>query len=745
MVEVEEDNTLKTLKKLRGECSTSLKESVSKLGKNKVSKETDEVKEDVVISKDVELGAFSKYDISKKTIKKLKDAEINHLFSVQYDTFNHIKEGKDIIVQARTGTGKTLAFALPILEKLRENEDEICVKAGRGPVALTLAPTRELAVQIHKEFEKFKSRKMMISCFYGGSPYFQQEADLRNGIDILIGTPGRILDHIEKKNLDCSKLKHVILDEADRMMDMGFQESLDQILSHAYTEENKPQTLLFSATVPPWVKQTAKKYMSKEMKQFDFIGSDVNKSSVTVEHKAIKCSFWERAATIKDIMQVYSGKYGKIIIFTSTKQEANELALNSVINMDSQVLHGDIQQKQREITLEGFRNGKFNCLIATDVASRGLDIPEIDLVIQTEPPKDVDSYIHRAGRTGRAGRNGVSIIFYKQGQEHGVQAVEKKAGISFTRIGAPQQDELIRASADDAVRSLDEVKADVIDYFVPSAKELIESRGAENALAAALAFISGTTEIISRSMLTSQTGYTTYILKQNFELRGTGLIWSILKRHLDQSVTNCIRGMRMCKDKMGCVFDVPSDKVKIIEECWKGDARSTLEPIKELPELCEGVSNNQNAGSSRDGPNNRGGGGGGYNNRNNNWNNSNNNWNDNWNNDDRNNNRNNSFGNRNNNFNNRNNNFGENNRGGFNNNQNFNRNNNFNNQNQNFNRNNSFGNDRGNNYGNDRGNNNNQNSNFNQTRGKRPLNSEFGGRNDPQPLFPVKKQKTWNT
>jgi len=557
-------------------------------------------------SEDAELGDFTKFGISKKTIKKLKDAGIQHLFKVQYNTFNHVKDGKDCIVQARTGSGKTLAFALPILEQLREKEDEICGKYGRAPTALCLAPTRELAVQIHKEFEKFKSRKMAVSCFYGGSPYFQQEADMRNGIDVLIGTPGRILDFIEKGKLDCSSLKHVILDEADRMLDMGFQESIDQILERAYTKDNQPQTLLFSATVPSWVKSTANKY-SKEMKQFDMIGT-VNKSSVTVEHKAIKCTYHERPATIKDIMQVYSGKYGKIIIFTSTKAEANELALNSVINMDSQVLHGDIQQKQRELTLEGFRNGKFNCLIATDVASRGLDIPEIDLVIQTEPPKDVDSYIHRAGRTGRAGRNGVSIIFYKAGQEWGVQNVERKAGVRFARIGAPQQEDLIKSSADDAIRAIDEVKEGVIDYFKASAKELIESRGAENALAAALAFISGTTEINSRSMLTSQTGFTTYICKQNWELRSTGLIWNILKRHLDESVTNSFRGMRMTSDKLGCVFDVPQDQIKTLEEQWKGDKHATVEKLTELPELCEGVSSNPN-----------GQGSGGYGNRNGGW------------------------------------------------------------------------------------------------------------------------------
>jgi ATP-dependent RNA helicase DDX21 len=681
------------------------------------SDESTESKSNGTISnqEDVEKGDFNKFAISKKTIKKLKDVGINHLFKVQYDTFNHVHGGKDCIVQARTGSGKTLAFALPILERLREQEDEICVKHGRPPIALCLAPTRELAVQIHKEFEKFKSRKMAVSCFYGGAPYWQQEDDMRTGIDILVGTPGRILDFLEKDKLDCSALKHVILDEADRMLDMGFQESIDAILEKAYTKDNQPQTLLFSATVPSWVKNTAKKY-SKDMKQIDFIGT-VNKSSVTVEHKAIKCSYHERPATIKDVMQVYSGKYGKIIIFTSTKAEANELALNSVINMDSQVLHGDIQQKQREITLEGFRNGKFNCLIATDVASRGLDIPEIDLVIQTEPPKDIDSYIHRAGRTGRAGRKGICIIFYKQGQEYGVQAVERKAGIKFSRIGAPQQSDLIRSSAEDAIRAIDEVNEGVLDYFIPSAKELIESRGAEQALAAALAFISGTTEITSRSMLTSQTGFTTYICKQNWELRSTGLIWQTLKRHLDESVTSSFRGMRMCKDKKGCVFDVPTDKIKKLEEQWKGDKHATLEQLTELPELAEGVTNNPAAGgqgSSRDGGygnrsggfGNRGGGGGynnsggygggggGYGGRNNNS----------WGNNDR--------GDRNNNFNN-------------------NRNNNWNDRNGN-NNNNDYNNRNNNNFGGGSSN----------RGGKRPLPLMNGNGNEPD-FVRAKKQKTW--
>ncbi|XP_066931874.1 nucleolar RNA helicase 2-like isoform X1 [Clytia hemisphaerica] len=596
--------SLETLKLKLRELATS------QVLKHRARKDT--VSSEKIRNQQKEDGDFSNFEISKKTTKKLKANGVEYLFPVQAETFAACHKGNDVIVQARTGTGKTLAFTLPILEILRDYEDEVFEKKRRMPMALVLAPTRELAMQIYKEFEKYKAKKISVSCFYGGAPYEQQEHEMREGIDVLVGTPGRIMDYLHKGKLNFSNLKHACLDEADRMMDMGFQESLDEILSSAYTNDNKPQTLLFSATVPPWVKDTAKKYMDKNYKTFDLIGKDINKSSTSVEHKAIKCSYYERAATIKDILQVYSGKHGKSIIFTSTKQEANELALSSVIKMDSQVLHGDIQQKQREITLQSFRDGKFNCLIATDVAARGLDIPEIDLVIQTEPPKDVDSYIHRAGRTGRAGRNGACIIFFKPGQEWGVQAVERKAGIQFTRIGPPQQEDIIRASAHDAVRCLDDISDEVLSIFAPSAKELIEKRdgNAEEALAAALAYISGVTEIVQRSLLSSQPGYTTYMMKQNLELRSNSLIWSTLRRYFDESFLGSIKGMRMCADKLGCVFDVPDSSISVLEDTWQGDKFATLEKLTELPELVEGVSSQYGGGSG--GNFSRGGGRGGY-------------------------------------------------------------------------------------------------------------------------------------
>ena len=530
-------------------------------------------------------GKLKNFRICKKTRKALKERGIKYLFPIQAKTFDLIYEGKDVIGKARTGTGKTLAFALPVMELLQKHE--ISGKRGRAPVVLVMVPTRELAKQVSDEFEALKT-DLGVYCIYGGTPYAPQESAIRSGLDVLIGTPGRILDHMQRGILDLSKLKHCILDEVDRMLDMGFQESVEEILAASYTTENteKPQTLFFSATLPVWVESTAKKYMTKDKHIIDVIGKEKQQAALTVEHKAIKCPYQERAATIGDVIQVYCGAHGRTIIFTQTKNEANELVLNSILKQEAQVLHGDIPQKQRELTLKGFREGKFRCLVATDVAARGLDIPEIDLVVQCEPPKDVDAYIHRAGRTGRAHRRGVCIIFYKYNQESLLQMVERKAGIKFKRIGAPQPEDIIKSSAEDAKRFLAQVPADALTYFREAAEALIEERGAVDAVAAALAHISGTTEIKSRSLLSSQEGYTTYILKQDrMELRSTAYMWRVIENCLPGKIKSEVKGMTMFQDRYGVVFDVPSSLDSEIEESWSNPSGMILEKAKELPEL----------------------------------------------------------------------------------------------------------------------------------------------------------------
>ncbi|XP_038265973.1 nucleolar RNA helicase 2-like isoform X3 [Dermochelys coriacea] len=494
-------------------------------------------------------GAFSNFCISKDTIELLRARGVTYLFPVQVKTFKHIYDGKDVVAQARTGTGKTFSFAIPLIEKLQGEMQER--KRGRTPKVCVLTPTRELANQVAKDFKDI-TKTLSVACFYGGTAYNGQIDLIRSGIDILVGTPGRIKDHLQNGKLDLSKLKHVVLDEVDQMLDMGFAEQVEDILQVAYKKdsEDNPQTLLFSATCPHWVYDVAKKYMKSRYEQVDLIGKRTQKAAVTVEHLAIECHWSQRAAVIGDVIQVYSGSHGRTIVFCETKKEANELALNASIKQDCQSLHGDIPQKQREITLKGFRNGVFKVLVATNVAARGLDIPEVDLVVQSSPPKDVESYIHRSGRTGRAGRTGMCICFYQRKEESQLRYVEQKAGITFKRVGVPTATDIIKASSKDAIRCLDSVPQTAIDYFKESAQWLIEEKGAVEAMAAALAHISGATSIEQRSLLNSDVGFVTMTLQCSEEINNISYAWRGLREQLGDEIDRKVNRMCFLKGKM---------------------------------------------------------------------------------------------------------------------------------------------------------------------------------------------------
>uniref|UniRef100_A0A2K6LK65 RNA helicase n=1 Tax=Rhinopithecus bieti TaxID=61621 RepID=A0A2K6LK65_RHIBE len=423
--------------------------------------------------------------------------------------------------------------------------------------------------------------------FYGRTLYGGQFERMRNGIDILVGTPGRIKDHIQSGKLDLTKLKHVVLDEVDQMLDMGFADQVEEILSVAYKKdsEDNPQTLLFSATCPHWVFNVAKKYIKSTYERVDLIGKKTQKTAITVEHLAIKCHWTQRAAVIGDVIRVYSGHQGRTIIFCETKKEAQELSQNSAIKQDAQSLHGDIPQKQREITLKGFRNGSFGVLVATNVAARGLDIPEVDLVIQNSPPKDVESYIHRSGRTGRAGRTGVCICFYQHKEEYQLVHVEQKVGIKFKRIGVPSATEMIKASSKDAIRLLDSVPPTAISHFKQSAEKLIEEKGAVEALAAAPAHISGATSVDQRSLINSNVGFVTMILQCSIEMPNISHAWKELKEQLGEEIDSKVKGMVFLKGKLGVCFDVPTTSVTEIQEKWHDSRRWQLSVATEHPEL----------------------------------------------------------------------------------------------------------------------------------------------------------------
>ncbi|KAK9542639.1 hypothetical protein VZT92_000483 [Zoarces viviparus] len=547
-------------------------------------------------------GAFSNFRISQFTIDKLKARGASYLFDIQTKTFNSVYDGEDVIAQARTGTGKTFSFAIPLVEKLQT--ETVAFTRGRAPKVLVLTPTRELAIQVAKDFKDI-TRKLALTCFYGGSSYNPQLDAIRSGIDILVGTPGRIKDHLQNNKLDLSQLKHVVLDEVDQMLDMGFAEQVEEILSSSYEKDSasNPQTLLFSATCPPWVYEVAKKYMRPECKHVDLIGKKTQRAATTVEHLAIACHWSQRAAVIGDVIQVYSGSHGRTIVFSETKKDVNELTVNASIKQSAQCLHGDIVQKQRELTLKGFRNGAFEVLVATNVAARGLDIPEVDLVIQCSPPKDVESYIHRSGRTGRAGRPGVCICFYQRKEEDQLRYVEHKAGITFKRVGVPTANDIIKSSSKDAVRYLDSVPITAIAYFRASAEKLIGERGAVDALAAALAHISGATSLDQRSLLNSDVGFTTVQMVCSQEMHNLGYAWRSIKEQLGEEFETQIQRMTFLKGKTGVCFDVPADKVKEVLEGWKDGRRWQLTVATELPDLEEKQFSGGGGG---------GGGGGGF-------------------------------------------------------------------------------------------------------------------------------------
>ncbi|KAG8552222.1 hypothetical protein GDO81_004442 [Engystomops pustulosus] len=532
-------------------------------------------------------GDFSNFPICNETVKNLKAKGVTYLFPIQVKTFNTCYNDIDVVVQSRTGTGKTLSFAIPVIERLLQDKSPL--QRGRPPRVLVLTPTRELAIQIQNEIVSI-SRKLTTCCFYGGTPYQRQVTLINSGIDILVGTPGRVNDLIQNYKLNLSVLKHVVLDEVDMMLDMGFAEQVEEILKVRYKPDHNenPQTLLFSATCPDWMYNVAKKYMKPKYEKIDLVGHRSQRAAITVEHLAIECNRFQKPMVLGDVIQVYSGSHGKTIVFCDSKLEAHELSTNCPsLKQSAKALHGDLQQKEREVILKGFRGGAFNVLIATNVAARGLDIPEVDLVIIYSAPKEADAYVHRSGRTGRAGRTGICISFYEPRDRYLLNNVEWNTGIKFKRVGIPSALNVAKSSSTDAIKSLDSVPLDVIENFKPYAEELIEKKGALEALAAALAHISGASSMAQRSLLNMETGFVTVLLECSVAIHSPSFVWRALKEQMGEEIDSKIHRMVLLKNSRGACFDVQPETLKQMEDSFKNSKRWTLSVAKELPELVE--------------------------------------------------------------------------------------------------------------------------------------------------------------
>lgn len=565
------------------ETSSELVEPVNLKERKKKKAKLEEQEEE---TKSENPNAITKFRVSETVREKLKEKGIESLFPIQAMTFDMILDGSDLVGRARTGQGKTLAFVLPILESLINGPAKSSRKTGygRAPSVLVLLPTRELAKQVFADFEVYGGVLGLASCcLYGGAPYQAQEMKLKRGVDIVVGTPGRIKDHIERNNIDLRSLKFRVLDEADEMLRMGFVEDVELILGKV-EDVSKVQTLLFSATLPPWVKEIASRFLKSDKKTIDLVGNEKMKASTNVRHIVLPCSKSALAQLIPDIIRCYSSG-GRTIIFTETKDSASEL---SGVLPGARALHGDIQQSQREVTLAGFRSGKFTTLVATNVAARGLDINDVQLIIQCEPPRDVEAYIHRSGRTGRAGNTGVAVMLYDP-RKSNISKIERESGVKFEHISAPQAADIAKTVGLEAAEVINQVSDSVIPAFIDAAKDLLQSSSlsAEELLAKALAKASGYTEIKKRSLLTSMENHVTLLLEAGRPIYTPSFAYGVLRRFLPEEKVESVQGLTLTADGKGAVFDVAEEDLDTFLDGQHNAASVSLEVVKELPRLQE--------------------------------------------------------------------------------------------------------------------------------------------------------------
>ncbi|KAI9112020.1 hypothetical protein K1719_016916 [Acacia pycnantha] len=405
---------------------------------------------------------ISNFRISKPLQEKLKEKGIEYLLPIQARTFDTILDGSNLLGRARTGQGKTLAFVLPILESLTNGPAKASREAGyvRSPSVLVLVPTRELASQVFSEFEIYGEALGLISCCLSrGPPPRDQVIKLNQGVDIAVGTPGRIKDHIERKKIDLTQLRFCILDESDEILRKDFVEVVEFILGKV-EDFSKVQTLLFSSTLPEWVNHISSRFLKPDKKTVDLVENENIKASTNVRHLVLPCSS-ATSQLILDIIHLYSSGC-RTIIFTETKESASELA---GLLPRARALHGDIQFALREVTLSDFRSGKFMTLVATNLVARGLDINDVKLIIQCEPPRDADAYIHRSGSTGRAGNAGVAVMLYDPTRPYILSKIETESGVKFEHISAPQPANIAKAVGGNAAEMVNQVSNSVIPPF----------------------------------------------------------------------------------------------------------------------------------------------------------------------------------------------------------------------------------------------------------------------------------------
>jgi len=419
------------------------------------------------------LTKFSELNISESTQRALGKMGFEEATPIQEGTIKMGMEGRDIIGQAQTGTGKTTAFGVPIIEKVNTSDKNV--------QALVIAPTRELAIQVSEEIYRIGSdKRVRVLSVYGGQEIGRQIRALRNNPQIIVGTPGRLLDHIKRKTLKLDNVQTLVLDEADEMLNMGFVEDITEILSSVPDER---QTLLFSATMPGPIRKIAERFMKNpEMVKIKSKAMTVD----NIEQFFVKAQEREKFDVLSRILNVQQPE--QAIIFGRTKRRVDELShALSIRGYIAEGIHGDLTQAKRMSVLRQFKEGKIDILVATDVAARGLDISGVTHVYNFDIPQDPESYVHRIGRTGRAGKSGVAVTFVTPREMGYLRIVEETTKKAMTALVPPSEDEALIGQQRLAVEQLAEiVKKNGLSDYTQLATEMLENFEAVELVAAAL-------------------------------------------------------------------------------------------------------------------------------------------------------------------------------------------------------------------------------------------------------------------
>jgi len=454
---------------------------------------------------------FNELDLSERALAALKSKGIKNPTPIQQEALPAALAGGDVLGLARTGTGKTLAFALPIAERLEPSRTP-----GRPPRALVLTPTRELALQVAGEME-WVAPHLRVVTVYGGTGYGSQAAALKRGADVVVATPGRAIDYLNRGVLDLSQIRIAVLDEADEMLSMGFEEAVETLLGATPPER---QTLMFSATLPGW----ARRLVGRHLREPQLVNV-VKNEEVSYRELAIEAPLSGRLNMLSDILHAHGPE--RAIVFTRTKKEADEVARAlTARGHGAEAVHGDLNQAQRERAVGRFRNGQASVMVATDVAARGLDIPEVDLVVHYRMPERAEPYQHRSGRTGRAGRSGTVIIFHSSRERRDLAQLERAVGRRFEHGRAPGPEEVQQAKIAGLLRRAAQQPEADRAVWREVARSWIEREDAES-LAGLLAMLLGGAPK-PRSLLTGDEGWRTLELEASH--LSVGKVVAVLKR-----------------------------------------------------------------------------------------------------------------------------------------------------------------------------------------------------------------------